>query len=234
MAIPFDETDPFADDDSLSDKETREIERRMNIHRLKNEANEIAGGEMTGSESPDLPSEISEQFWQNVVAFEKAPRRSGLSQLEEAGISMPPNSELSDEELSARLWQIIEFLATKRTYIYWTNHLSDRELYDFVREEVSDTSIPDLPGMNLNTSPIGSGNEEDTLLYFRFYANDEDRQSWMKQFPDYEMPAKETAPFERDHLLPQADYSLPDDGEWDDDDDDLEDDPELDEDTAPK
>ena len=234
MPDSFDETDPFAADDSLSDKEAREIERRMNIHRLKNEANEIAGGEMTGFESPDLPSEISEQFWQNVVAFEKAPRRSGLSQLEEAGISMPPADTLSDDLLYARLWKIIDFLATKRFFIYWTNHLSDRELYSWLREEGLTESIPSVPGMNFNTSPIGSGNEEDTLLHFRFYANDEDRQSWMKQFPDYEMPAKESAPFERDYLLPQADYSLPDDGAWDDDDDDLEDDPELDEDTAPR
>ncbi len=80
--------DAIENQDPFNDDETRDIERRMNIHRLKSEASEIAGGEILGFESPDLPPEIAGQFWQNVVAFEKAPRRSALSQLEEAGISM--------------------------------------------------------------------------------------------------------------------------------------------------
>lgn len=39
-----------------------ETERRMNINRLKNEANELAGGQMTTSESSDAPSELLEEF----------------------------------------------------------------------------------------------------------------------------------------------------------------------------
>lgn len=218
MPDSFDDHDPFADDETLGDDETREIERRMNIHRLKNEANEIAGGAMTGFESPDLPPEISEQFWQNVVAFEKAPRVLPLQKLEADGISMPPESELSDEELHARLWQIIEWMANGNTFLSDTNHLSDRELYEWLREEGLTEPMPHVPGMNCHTSPIGSCGEDDMIINFRFFADDESRDSWMKDFPDYQMPARETAPFDRDHLLPQADYS-PVEMEWDDDED---------------
>jgi len=211
MPDDFDQSDPFSDDDA------RDIERRMNIHRLKNEASELGGGEMTTFESPDLPPEIAEQFWQNVVEFERAPLVSPHQKLEEAGIAMPPAEELSDEELRARLWQIIEFLAQHRTFVYWTNHLSDRELYEWLREEGLTEEMAEIPGMNYHTSPIGSGNEEDTSLHFRFYADERDRESWMNQFPDYEMPERIEPPFQRDHLLPQADYSMAEDGEWDDD-----------------
>jgi len=174
----FDQSDPFSDADA------RDIERRMNIHRLKNEAGELAGGEMTTFESPDLPPEISEQFWQNVVAFERAPLRTIHQKLKVEGIPMPPASELSDDELHARLWQIIEFLATQKTYLSDTDHLSERELYTHLRDESFREASPDFPGMNLHLSPIGSGSEEDMWLTFRFYADDNWRQSWLKQFPD--------------------------------------------------
>ena len=217
MPDSFDDHDPFADE-PLSDDAAREIEQRMNIHRLKNEANDIAGGQMTGFESPDLPPGISEQFWQNVVAFEKAPRVSGLQKLEADGLSMPPEAELSDDELSARLWQIIEWMASGGIYLSDTNHLSDRELYEWLREEGLTEPMANVPGMSYHTSPIGSCGEDDMIINFRFFADDESRAMWMKDFPDYEMPAKETAPFERDHLLPQATYAEME-MEWDDDDD---------------
>jgi len=207
----FDQSDPFSDADA------RDIERQMNIHRLKNEASELAGGQMTTFESPDLPPEVSEQFWENVVAFERAPLRTIHQKLKAADIPMPPAAEMSDEGLHARLWQIIEFLATQKTFLSDTNHLSERELYTHLRDESFCEASPDFPGMNLHLSPIGSGNEESTWLNFRFYAGDDSRTSWMNQFPDYEMPERIEPPFQRDHLFPQADYSVADDGEWDDD-----------------
>jgi len=227
VALPHPEADPFDDLDAFSDKAARDIERQMNIHRLKNEAQNIAGGEMTTFESPDLPPEVSEQFWRNVVEFERAPRVSMKSKLDDAGIEMPPVDQLSDEELPARLWQVIEFFAAQNTFLSDTNHLSDRELYEFLREQAFDSSMPDFPSMNCHLSPIGSCDEDDMIINFRFFADDEARERWMKQFPDYQMPARETAPFDRDRLLPQADYSRTEDDEkWDDEDFEGEDDEE--------
>ena len=202
MPTSFD--DPFADD--LDDEQTREIERRMNIHRLKNEANDIAGGQMQSFESPDAPAEILEEFWKNVVEFERAPRVSMLQKLDDAGISIVPASDLSDAELHARLWQLIEFMAEQKTYLSDTDHLSDHELYEFLREQAADSSMPDFPGMNCHLSPIGSCGEEDMIISFRFFADDEARAHWMESFPDYVMPPRETPPYSRDHLLPQATY----------------------------
>ena len=106
-------------------------------------------------------------------------------------------------------------------YISDTDHLSDRELYNWLWEEglCEQTKRPKGSGWNWHTSPIGSGSEEDTLIHHRYFASEESRQSWMKSFPDYEMPPREKPPFDRDRFLPQAEYPV-----WDGDDDDENDD----------
>ncbi|HEX8463415.1 MAG TPA: hypothetical protein VF627_02245, partial [Abditibacterium sp.] len=200
-----DDHDPFADG-PLDDEAAREIETRMNIHRLKNEAKEITGAEMTMDESENAPPEVLEQFWKNIVAFERAerePRTSMRQKLESAGISLPPSSELGDAELHTRLWQLIDWMAEQKTYLSDTDHLSDRELYDFLLEEAEE-SVNEFPGMNCHLSPTGSCGEDDMLIIFRFYADDAWREHWLKDWPDYPMPPRETPPYSRDHLLPQS------------------------------
>lgn len=210
--VPYDETDPFDD-----------IERRLNIHKLQNEAREIAAGDMLHFESEDLPTEIAEQFWGNVVAFERAPDTTLLEKMTQAGMEVPAPDELDDLELNLKLGQIIDFLAARQTFLHSTDHLSDRELYLYLRDEALREPVKDLPShpdWRLHLDVLGSGSEEDTYLNFRFYADQRWRQSWMEQFPDYQMPPRETPPFDRDRFLPQAEYPhlQPEDDDFDEDD----------------
>ncbi|RYG61687.1 hypothetical protein EON80_23750 [bacterium] len=201
----FDDYDPFADDDD----ELREVERRMNIHRLKNGFKEITGVEPNAHENPDAPAEILEGFWENVNEWERAPDTTQSIMWERDHAPLPPADDLSDEEVHTRLWEIIAWMASRRTYLSDTNHLSDRELYTHLRDEsmleITKEFSPESQ-MNTHTSPIGSGSEEDNEIYMRFYADDAYRAHWAKQFPDSFIPEKETPPYDRDRLLPQYDY----------------------------
>lgn len=206
----------FDDHDPLADEGFEEIEQRMNINRLKNQAQNLAGGAMSAMESEELPPDIAERFWENVVAFERAPLVSLLQKLGAAGIEVPPDTELSDAEIGAKLTEITDFLATIQTFVETTDHLSDRELYRHLREESLGEAYADMPpemGMRLHLDLLGTGSEEDTYLLFRYYWDDEMRASWMKQFPDYEMPERIQAPFDRDRFLPKAHYPHLD-AEW--------------------
>jgi len=58
---------------------------------------------------------------------------------------------------------------------------------------------------------IGSGSDEDTYLWMKYYAAEETRRQWMADWPDYEMPEHEDPTYDRDRHMPQASYSPPPD-----------------------
>jgi hypothetical protein len=188
-----------------SEREPSDIDRQIRAIELKNEAQDLVGGKMTVHEADDIDPSIAEQFWENVVNYEKAPRITILAKLERAGVEAPDPEGLSDEAVSLHLWRVIDGLARLRVFLESTNHLSDRELYVVLRselllEDVADTPVSDRG--SIHTSPIGSGSEEDMQIYHRYYADNRFRRSWMKQFPDYDMPPKQKPPYDRDRHLP--------------------------------
>ncbi len=195
--------DDFLDSDPFEDADHAETERRMNIHRLKNEANEITSGQMTSSEESDAPSEVLEQFWENVVAFEKAPLTTLHEKLAKDGLEMPADAELNDADLHLKLWQIIRWSAENGAVYESTNHLSDRELYVWLRDDYFHQRENYANGMVWHASPIGSYGTEEMVIFHRYYADEKDRAQWAADYPEDEMPPRETLPFNRDGSLPQ-------------------------------
>ena len=58
------------------------IDRQLRAIELKNEALDLAGGQMHAMESDDMDPAIAEQFRENVVAFETAPSATLVDRLE--------------------------------------------------------------------------------------------------------------------------------------------------------
>src|SRR5262249_45450916 len=111
-------------------KHLKRVDEEIRINELKCQADELTGGKMHSWESPDCPPGIAEQFWKQVVEFEMAPKDSHFQKLLDAGIDLPAPEELSDKELHAKLWEVINALAKMQTFLLSTNHFSDRELYE--------------------------------------------------------------------------------------------------------
>jgi hypothetical protein len=193
--------------------ELERVDQEIRINELKEEANELAGGAMTHWESEDCPPGMAESFWQRVVDYEKAPWTSEFEQLTNAGIDLPPPDEMSDETLTAKLWEVIRILAQRRTFISMTNHLSDRELYAYLWSDVLHECMKLMPMDAYSAHHIdllSSGSEEDTYLYMKHFADEKTRRDWMESFPDYEMPEHVDPPYDRDRRLPRATYGNPD------------------------
>lgn len=170
-------------------------------------------------EHDDDPSEEAEAFFRHVVEYESAPLTTHTDELEADGVKLPAPDSLTDAELTAKLWQVIRRLGEKHIFISSTDHLSDRELYTHL---LSTSLREGVPRMTFNKRAcyhidiIGSGNEEHTYLYLKFYADKRARRSWMRDFPDYDMPASEKPPHDRDRLLPKMQWPPEeDDGEHD-------------------
>lgn len=123
--------------------------------------------------------------------------------LREQGLDIPDEATLDDEALHAKLWEILRALPGIGMVIEDTDHLSDRELYRWLVTDalVEETCLPtDLNGV-WHVSPIGGCSEEDNEIYLRYYADEETREHWRKDFGE-PIPPKEVPPYDRDRLLP--------------------------------
>lgn len=187
------------------------------IEALKRRAEELSGGEMKVADPlDDYPVETEEAFWNYIVDYEEAPWTTHFQQLEDAGVSFPTPDSLKDDELTAKLWELIQKLALLHVFLDQTDHLSDRELYTYLlnnclREETK--AMPLVANFACHIQLLSSGSEEDNFLYLKYYADDDWRQQWHKDWPDDPMPDHEDPPYDRDRLLPKHDHSAPEDRE---------------------
>jgi hypothetical protein len=188
-------------------RETEDIDQEIRINELREAARDAAGGEMAEWESPDCPPEIAEQFWANVLEYESADKTCHFIQLEEHGIALPPPEELDDAALTAKLWEVIRALAQMNVFLSQTDHWSDRELYEHMWHETLREIAMDLPpdsGWTHHIDFLSSGSDEDNYLYLKYYADDEWREQWHKDWPADEIPPHVDPPYDRDSKLPQA------------------------------
>ena len=179
------------------------------IETLKRRTEELCGGQMEVHNLDDCSAEVEEEFWKHIVDYEEAPWTTHFQQLEQAGVSLPPPDSLKDEELTAKLWEVIQKLALLRVFIEQTDHLSDRELYthlwtDSLREETKAFLLDANSAYHIQL--LSSGSDEDNLLYLKYYADDDFCQQWQKDFPGDPIPSHEDPPYDRDRVLPKADY----------------------------
>src|SRR5262249_53765051 len=184
-------------------------ERQKRIDALKGQADELAGGEFTERKSDDLSPDMEEDFLRGVIDYESAPWTTHFTQLEEAGIVLPDPESMDDETLTTKLWEMIEALARMRVFLTSTDHLSDRELYALLWSEVLQEEVKAMPFDEYSAwhvDLVGSGSDEHIDLWMKYYADEQTRQQWMKDWPDYEMPEHEDPPYDRDRRLPNAGY----------------------------
>ncbi|HEY1302135.1 MAG TPA: hypothetical protein VGF24_01215 [Vicinamibacterales bacterium] len=173
------------------------------IEELKHQAEQI--GMAATWDSGELSPQEREFFWQNLVAFETAPVTTLTQQLRHAGCHSPEPESMTDDQLTVTLREVIDALARLRVFLEYTDHLSDRDLYARLWRHELPQDIPLLPfdprgAWRLQLT--GSGSEEDTDAYLRYYADEEVRRQWLADFPDYVMPPHEELPYDRDRHLP--------------------------------
>jgi hypothetical protein len=183
----------FEDDD----QETRIKKLRQELEKL--------GGTTTTLES--MPADMEEEFLRHVLEYETAEPISLFRLLENAGLEIPAPDQLDDNTLPAKLQEVIQRMATIGAYLLHTNHLSDRELYEYLyRDGLREEAVlfPENPSYAYMIDLTGSGSDEDNSIYLKYYADEEHRKQWAHDWPDDPIPEHEDPPFDRDSSLPQS------------------------------
>lgn len=158
----------------------------------------------------EMSPELREQFMSYMLDYDNAELISPFTLLEQGGMALPEPDTLDDAQLSVKLWEVIRGLAMLRMFLYNTDHLSDRELYedlwhDLLREESPAMPIDADSAWHLDLLDYES--TEDNDIYLRYYADEETRQCWAKDWPDDVIPPHETPPYDRDQYLPERDQA---------------------------
>jgi len=124
-----------------------------------------------------------------------------LEFLRQRGIEIPALPPDDEAELRAKLQELIEEMFEIGIVVDSIDHLSDRELYRYLVDDVLlvEMMLSTSVGGHWNVSPIGGGSDEDNDIYLRYYADDEDRESWRREFGD-PLPPKEEPPYGRDRF----------------------------------
>jgi hypothetical protein len=181
-----------------------EPNQEKRIQRMREEIERLGGIFSTDAE---MPADLEEEFLKQVLEYEHAQPITLFRLLENAGFEIPDPDTLDQPQLVAKLEGLCQRMASLGAYLLNTNHLSDRELYQYLydeglREEAM--LFPENPGYVYMIDLTGSGSAEDMQVYLKYYADEEFRSRWAKDWPEDPMPPHEDPPFDRDRNLPQS------------------------------
>ena len=152
-----------------------------------------------------MPDDKS-RFVDPIDSFDAGPSLTGFELLQQEGLHIRPPGAITADQIRGCLWEMIYALAARRIFLSNTNHLDDRELYQWLHDEWLRRSNPDLPiesDCDYRVDILGTGSDADNQLWLRYYADEVFREIWARDFPEDSVPPCETAPFDRDRFLPR-------------------------------
>jgi hypothetical protein len=158
------------------------------------------------SKQRELDREAYAEFERKMDLLENGPRTTNFQQLLDRGTELPEPGSIPDDRIRAKVWQVLAGLASLGVYLDQTDHLSDRDLYaklwnDVLRQEVA---AFDEFGSDHVMMLQPDGVEPDTSTFFRYFADERWRGEFSKENPEFLMPEHEDPPHNRDCLLPIA------------------------------
>ena len=195
---------------SKNDEEAESIERVLRIAQLRAEVESVAGTPIVSEGGVSGTLETQEAFWSHIHAFETAPYqplRSAL--LKRRGLSpVSPDQLSTNDDLHEALWLLLDTLGSMRVYFHYTDHLSDRALYELLLNKVLPEETQIMPEdsewncrYDMADYPTADASESN-MVYLKYYADDIERDYWRDEFPEDSMPQKAELPYDRDRKLP--------------------------------
>lgn len=156
-------------------------------------------------ERRDLDAE--EKLLRYLLTIEEETTTTYARQLIEDGIELPPPDSFTEDSVADKLWEVIHGLAHRRTFLSFTDHLSDLELYRLLWKDILNRSTeeldPEMETCAYHLDLLSDGSEESLILLCRYYDDPLAQSIWQSDFPDRPMPEAIDPPCRRDRHLPK-------------------------------
>lgn len=201
---------PFGADffDAPDPEDWNPVDRRIEF----NEDTERARQKAADKGAKD--GELQDGSWMYRIGWDELPVTCPYEQLAFGGWTPVPLDELPGEGergpdgepaadvLHDALWTLLARCADERIYFCHTDHLSDRELYAMLVDDLLWTYGPCPPPEAGFSQHFDCAEDGDYELYLTYYADNADRQHWADEFGN-ELPQKKPLPYDRDDRLPR-------------------------------
>jgi hypothetical protein len=175
-----------------------EVEQLLRNAQLRDELEPYFDESITRLNMVELPTKTENEILASMLAWERAPIRP-IAQWFQPELKLPHPNDLDDAQLHAVLWDTIARLFTQRIVLDFTDHLSDRRLYQLIYRDIlpSPEKCIDEPAGRSYLHWDCADTAENADVWLRYYANDEDRRLWAES--NFEpLPPRELPPYPRD------------------------------------
>lgn len=157
--------------------------------------------ESIGRVNAELMSTSCENdFLQSMLEWERAPILP-ICEWFEPKLELPSPDLLSEQQLREVLYDAIHRLFEKHIVLDFTDHLSDRQLYCLIYRDILPAHEKLIHRRNNYLHWDCANTDGDPDIWLRYYASEEDRQSWAHETEGY-LPQAENPPYQRE--LPRA------------------------------
>ena len=142
-----------------------------------------------------MPTHLENEYLASMLEWERAPVLP-ISRWFQPELRLPNPDELPDEVLKNVLWQTIKALHGQQIVLDFTDHLSDRELYCLIYRDILPSLEKKIDRKNTYLHWQCIDINHDPTIWLRFYATEEERQTWLQDVGDV-LPPSEPPPFPR-------------------------------------
>ena len=123
------------------------------------------------------------------------------------GIELPHPDSLAANQLTPKLWQVIEGMANRRHFLIQTDHLNDRDLYRLLWNVTLNEETHQVDSSMVNCACFidmaEAGDQEGEEIFLQYYADQEDRLDWLACYPFDVLPPQLPLLNDRDSRLPR-------------------------------
>ncbi|MEN1680472.1 MAG: hypothetical protein AAGJ46_12840 [Planctomycetota bacterium] len=179
---------------------SEQVEQLLRNARLRDELEPLYDESLGCLHSARMTTDSENDFLESMLEWERAPMVP-ICEWFEPRLTIPPPSQLADDQLEEALAHISHRLFEKDIVLDFTEHLTDRELYTIVYRDIlpSYEKKIDRRGGFLHWDCANTGDATDTWL--RYYATDDEREMWAEE-TGADPPPRQSPPFKRE--LPKA------------------------------
>jgi hypothetical protein len=172
-----------------------EVEQLLLNARLRDELEPFLDESVEVVNTRVMSTHMENEYLASMLAWERAPVLP-ISRWFSPELRLPHPDALTDEQLRRTLWDTIEALYQQQIALDFTDHLSDRDLYCLIYRDILPSLEKKMERANTYLHWQCIDVSQDPDIWLRYYATDEERSAWRREFGE-ELPPSEAPPYPR-------------------------------------